>query len=442
VTNTVTNGNGVLSVVPVRSVTFAVDMGVHIFKGLFNPATNGVEVRGDFNNTAFNTGFPLFRQGTSTIYTNTLAINGTNEAVLNYKFFGNGTNELAWENRGNRSLSLASSNQTVPTAFFSDLSEARKITFRVDMTKQIEKGNFNPASNSVSVIGSFNTFNPTANVMAPAPGEGPNVYTATVFLDGPQSGNIEYKFFNNSVGAPNGGYEIARENANRTFAASGLGENLTETTVSAIPLFSNDDGVGPTLSLNGSATVTLTVGDSYTDAGATATDLLDGDCTVEVTGGPVSTAVPGSYTLTYTAFDVAGNASVPASVQRTVTVQAAEGSTFAGWAGSGTATNSELVGKYGIGGATTISAASEKPVSAVDSNTLSLSAIVRTNDTNLTVVGEAGGSLTNWSTNGVSVTASTNTNGVPEGHERRVFSVDRTNSPTRQFLRLKATLTP
>jgi len=120
----------------------------------------------------------------------------------------------------------------------------------------------------------------------------------------------------------------------------------------------------------------------------------------------------------------------------------APGSTFAGWAGSGTATNSELVGKYGIGGATNLSGASEKPVSAVDSNTLSLSAIVRTNDTNLTVVGEAGGTLTNWNTNGVSVTASTNTNGVPEGHQRQVFSVDRTNSPTRQFLRLKATLQP
>jgi hypothetical protein len=125
----------------------------------------------------------------------------------------------------------------------------------------------------------------------------------------------------------------------------------------------------------------------------------------------------------------------------TVNPAAPTGSTFAGWS-SGGATNSELVGKYGIGGATNLSAASEKPVSAVDSNTLSLSAIVRTNDTNLTVVGEAGGSLTNWSTNGVSVTASTNTNGVPEGHERRVFSVDRTNSPTRQFLRLKATLAP
>jgi hypothetical protein len=119
----------------------------------------------------------------------------------------------------------------------------------------------------------------------------------------------------------------------------------------------------------------------------------------------------------------------------------AEGATFSGWSSNATVT-SELVGKYGIGGATNISAASEKPVSAVDSNTLSLSAIVRTNDTKLTVVGEAGGSLTNWSTNGVSMTPSANTSGVPDGHQRQVFSVERTNGPTRQFLRLKATLQP
>jgi hypothetical protein len=126
----------------------------------------------------------------------------------------------------------------------------------------------------------------------------------------------------------------------------------------------------------------------------------------------------------------------------TITMNAVPtGSTFASWSGGATL-NEANVGKYAIGGATSVSGSSEKPVIAVDSNTLSLSAIVRTNDGKLTVVGEAGGSLTNWSTNGVSVTASTNTNGVPEGHQRRVFSVDRTNSPTRQFLRLKATLDP
>jgi len=156
---------------------------------------------------------------------------------------------------------------------------------------------------------------------------------------------------------------------------------------------------------------------------------------------PADVGTDNVYNVTVQVSDGSLTATKDVAVTVTDVNEAPAGSTFAGWSGGAT-TNSELVGKYGIGGATNISAASEKPVSVVDSNTLSLSAIVRTNDTNLTVVGEAGGSLTNWSTNGVSVTASTNTNGVPDGHQRQVFSVDRTNSPTRQFLRLKATLAP
>jgi hypothetical protein len=117
------------------------------------------------------------------------------------------------------------------------------------------------------------------------------------------------------------------------------------------------------------------------------------------------------------------------------------GSTFAGWSG-GAELNSANVGKYAIGGATNSSAASERPVAGVDSNVLSLTAIVRTNDGKLSVVGEAGGSLTNWSTNGVSNAVAGSQAGVPDGCQRQVFSVERTNSPSRQFLRLKATLAP
>ena len=445
VTNTVTNGNGVLSVVPVRNVTFAVDMGVQIFKGAFNPATNGVEVRGDFNGFS---GSPLVQQGTSTIYTNTLAINGTNETVLNYKFFGNGTNELAWENRGNRSLSLASSNQTVPTAFFSDLSEARKITFRVDMSVQAAKNAFNTNSGSVYIAGSFNGWN-TTNTPLLAQGNG--FYAAEVTVDGPVSG-IAYKFLK---GTTTGDYEQV---ADRTVSA--VLPNLDSSTLDVV-LFGNDDGVAPTdISLSASSlaennavnavvgtlssTDATVGGDTHTYSLVTGTGDTD-NAAFNISGSDLRATVAfnfetkSSYSIRVRSTDSKGN-SFEEPLNITVT-DVAEGATFSGWSGGGT-TNSELVGKYAIGGATNISAASEKPVSAVDSNTLSLSAIVRTNDTNLTVVGEAGGSLTNWSTNGVSVTASTNTNGVPEGHQRQVFSVERTNGPTRQFLRLKATLTP
>lgn len=122
------------------------------------------------------------------------------------------------------------------------------------------------------------------------------------------------------------------------------------------------------------------------------------------------------------------------------TPPASSGETFSNWSGGATIT-SNLVVKYGIGGATNSSANGETPVTSVDASLLSLTAIVRTNDAKLSVVGEAGTSLASWSTNGVTSVAAANTNGVPNGCQRRVFSVNR-NSDDKKFLRLKATLQP
>jgi hypothetical protein len=77
----------------------------------------------------------------------------------------------------------------------------------------------------------------------------------------------------------------------------------------------------PTITLNGDATVTLTEDDSYSDAGATASDPEDGDLTAQiVVNNPVDTGTPGTYTVTYTVEDSGGN---QAQVERTVTVEAA-----------------------------------------------------------------------------------------------------------------------
>jgi VCBS repeat-containing protein len=87
--------------------------------------------------------------------------------------------------------------------------------------------------------------------------------------------------------------------------------------------FGGGDTAGPTISLRGDATVNVTIGAAYTDAGATATDAVDGDVTsrIKVTN-PVNTAIIGNYTVTYNATDLSGNAATP--VTRTVSVQAAQ----------------------------------------------------------------------------------------------------------------------
>jgi hypothetical protein len=79
------------------------------------------------------------------------------------------------------------------------------------------------------------------------------------------------------------------------------------------------DTAPPVIQLLGQATVNLTVEASYTDAGATASDAVDGDLTAKIkVTNPVNTAVVGTYTITYNVVDSSGNAATP--VTRTVTV--------------------------------------------------------------------------------------------------------------------------
>ena len=132
---------------------------------------------------------------------------------------------------------------------------------------------------------------------------------------------------------------------------------------------------------------------------------------------------------------LSGSANVPITVRDVL-----EGMTPDQWLpGTNVTLTSELLLKYAIGGASSPTGSSENTVTVLDSSKLTLTAVVRTNDLSLNVVGEAGVDLSNWNTNGVSNTPSASQFGVPEGCQRRIYSVDRANSPSRQFLRLRVT---
>ena len=80
------------------------------------------------------------------------------------------------------------------------------------------------------------------------------------------------------------------------------------------------DNTAPTISLSGDQTITLTVGDTYTEPGATAIDDIDGMIQVVISGS-VDTSTVGNYTITYTATDSSGNS---VSITRTVQVVAGQ----------------------------------------------------------------------------------------------------------------------
>lgn len=101
------------------------------------------------------------------------------------------------------------------------------------------------------------------------------------------------------------------------------------------------DTTAPEINLVDASSDSVVRGETYTDPGATATDSVDADVAIAVTGS-VDTSAYGDYVLTYTATDDSGNS---ASVSRTVSV--VRGSSGGG--GGGSSRRSQSGGDVGGG---------------------------------------------------------------------------------------------
>ncbi len=78
----------------------------------------------------------------------------------------------------------------------------------------------------------------------------------------------------------------------------------------------------PVITLNGDASVTLEVGSTYTELGATFSDNYDQNGDATVGGDTVDTTTVGTYTITYDVTDVNGNAAT--QVTRVVIISSPE----------------------------------------------------------------------------------------------------------------------
>ena len=166
-------------------VTFSVDMSSNLVAGTFNPpvpayvggtpyggtGSDTVYARGIFDGWA-SPGFQLVQVGNSAVYTNTADDNNAqdqSDGNMNWQYdaYENGAltdegssdyaNRMAYLPKGNNASLV------LPTAFFNDGGPATTniITFQVDMSEQIQLGQFHPSSGDyVVVAGSYQNFVP------------------------------------------------------------------------------------------------------------------------------------------------------------------------------------------------------------------------------------------------------------------------------------------
>src|SRR5207249_2449947 len=183
-------------------------------------------------------------------------------------------------------------------------------------------GNTSPASVSITIT--VDTVAPAAPVIT-TPSSTTNNKTPTI--NGTAEAGSSVQLFDGStpLGSPatatGGSWSITTSTlsdgshtvrANATDAAGNRSPNSGSITVTI-------DTVAPVIYRKGPSPVSVSVGSTYTDAGANATDNVDGNITSKiVTVNPVDTSTAGTYTVTYDVKDTAGNAAT--QVTRTVNV--------------------------------------------------------------------------------------------------------------------------
>jgi hypothetical protein len=152
-------------------ITFSVNMATNLANGTFNPpppagtGSDAIYANGTFFGWAGN-GLQLVQEGSGTIWTNSYDdTSDANGHVVSYRFrlasalLGTGYESTAsWDNRAWKLPTNSGVSLVLPTPFYGDVGPGQvvNVKFQVDMSEEIQLGNFTKGVNQVDVRGSFN----------------------------------------------------------------------------------------------------------------------------------------------------------------------------------------------------------------------------------------------------------------------------------------------
>ena len=193
------------SVAMAADVTFQVNMSAQTTLGNFDPSTDIVFVAGDVLNAWSSSASQLNPSaGDANIWEGTFTVDGDVGTDVQYKFiestFANG---VVWEGdvgpggAQNRTFTLADTNQALPSVYFNNITNVTSVvghvTFQIDLSVQIQLGNFDPSSGSVSVAGDvINNWSTSASQLNQDP-DSPNVWKGTFDIKGAPGSTVAYK---------------------------------------------------------------------------------------------------------------------------------------------------------------------------------------------------------------------------------------------------------
>lgn len=171
---------------------FRCNMSVQIKRGTFNPATDSVWVRGNFNDWAGKSTTLIDPDGDS-IYSRVFYDKFSVGQSLVFKYVHSPD---VWEATGNRTLTVASG-ANLTSAYWEDVSVYKptkiiKVAFSVNMELERLSGLFNPAVNQVSVRGSFNGWG--ESLMTPSTANA-DLYEVTTDVIAAVDEKVSFKFF-------------------------------------------------------------------------------------------------------------------------------------------------------------------------------------------------------------------------------------------------------